>query len=204
MIASTFIDPLVKVRDASQLLVMPRVIRVTAFDEDAARKFANEVSAAHQTGQPILPVVIDSYGGDPYALWSMVDVLLTAEIPVATIIEGKAMSCGAVLFTCGEKGYRFIAPNATLMIHDVSSEDVGGKAEEVKVDALETDRLNKKMYAFMEARIGKPKGYLWKLAQERSRTDWYLSPRDAVKHGLANKIGIPTFKTEVKVEVTLG
>lgn len=203
MIASTVIDPLIKIRDAGQLLVMPKVIRVTAFDEDAARKFAAELSAAHQTGQPVVPIVIDSYGGDPYALWSMVDLLATSDLIIATVIEGKAMSCGAALFTCGHDGYRFIAPNATLMVHDVSSEDVGGKAEEVKVDAQETDRLNKKMYAFMEQRIGKPKGYLWKLTQERGRTDWYLTPREAVKHGIASKIGVPTLKTEVKVEITL-
>ena len=204
MIASRVIDPLVKVRDPSQLLVMPRVLRVTSIDEEAVRLVSKEVSAAHQTGQPILPIVIDSYGGDPYAMWSMVDILAQSSIPIATVIEGKAMSCGAVLFCCGAQGHRYIAPNATLMIHDVSTDDVGGKkAEEAKVDAKETDRLNRKMYAFMEDRIGKPRGYLWKLSQERSRADWYITPREAVKYGVANKVGVPNFKTSVKVDITL-
>ena len=41
------------------------------------------------------------------------------------------MSCGAVLLTFGEEGMRFADPNATVMIHDVSS-GMYGKIEELK------------------------------------------------------------------------
>jgi ATP-dependent Clp protease protease subunit len=203
MISSLIIDPRIKIRDPAQLVSMPKVIRVSSFDEETARTFVKEFSLAHQTGQPIIPIVIDSYGGDAYALWTMVDTIKKSDVPVATIIEGKAMSCGAALFTCGTQGYRYIGPHSTLMIHEVSSEDVPGKAEDMKVGMQETDRLNKMMYALMEENIGKPKGYLWKLTQKRTRTDWYMAPKEAVKHGIANKVGIPTFKTEVIVNITL-
>ena len=63
--------------------------------------------------------------GEVYSLMAMISVIKHAEIPVATIVEGKAMSCGAILFSFGEEGKRFMCPHATLMIHDVSSMDRG-------------------------------------------------------------------------------
>ena len=60
----------------------------------------------------------------------MISSIKTSKIPVATIVQGKAMSCGAILFSFGEEGRRFMDPNATLMIHDVSSGQLG-KVEEV-------------------------------------------------------------------------
>ena len=55
---------------------------------------------------------------------TMISAIKNSEIPVATIVEGKAMSCGAVLLTFGEDGMRFADPDATVMIHDVLAEDV--------------------------------------------------------------------------------
>ena len=109
----------------------PVIVRVNKFNEEASRKFAGEIAAAHNTGQDIIPVVIDSYGGEVYSLMSMVSSIKHSTIPIATIVEGKAMSCGAILFSFGEEGLRFCDPDATIMIHDVSSMDFG-KIEELK------------------------------------------------------------------------
>jgi len=203
MIESVSIDPRVKVRLAKNLLLLPRVPVVQAFDEESARIFRQEMSIAHRSGQPIIPVIIDSYGGDAYSLLSMVDTIRSAKVPVATILQGKAMSCGAVLFTCGTDGYRFIAPNATLMIHEVSSGVPFRKAEEVVADAKETNRLNKKLFRTMDVNCGQKNGFFWRLVQEKSRVDWYITPREAVRLKLANHIKVPSLRTEVKVEVAL-
>ena len=118
MIWTSKVSPLIK---DVELRKPPIIIRVNKFDETAANKFHQQIAQAHNTGQSVIPVVIDSYGGQVYSLMSMVAAIETSEIPVATIVEGKAMSCGAVLLTCGEEGMRFADPNATIMIHDVSS-----------------------------------------------------------------------------------
>lgn len=204
MIESVKIDPKVKVRDPKDLLLLPKVVYVQQFDEEGAKTFRQSFSLAHRTGQPFIPVVIDSYGGDPYSLLSMVDTIKTATVPVATIIEGKAMSCGAVLFSCGTEGYRFMAPNSTLMIHDVTLDhDSAKKTEEVKSDAKETDRVNRKLYRIMDRNCGHTAGSFWKLVQERGRADWYVTPKEALGLNLANHIGIPVLKTEVRVTMKL-
>lgn len=89
-----------------KLMHNPVVVRVEKFTTDAAKKFTQDMSAAHNSGQNIIPVVIDSYGGQVYSLMSMIADIKSADLPVATIVEGKAMSCGAVLFTFGEDGHR--------------------------------------------------------------------------------------------------
>lgn len=201
MIESVEIDPRIRVRDASKLLLGPQVIRVRSFDEEGVHHFAHEMNLAHQTGQSFIPLIIDSFGGDVYAFFSMLDILNTAKVPVATIVEGKAMSCGAALFTCGTEGFRFMGPNATLMLHDVSWDEASGKSEEIRVGAKETDRLNKKMWRIMEKNIRQPAGYLWTLVQERGRTDWYMNAKEAQRHNIANHIRIPALRTAVRVEM---
>ena len=108
----------------------PVIVRVNKFNEEAAEKFTKQMDAAQNSGQPIVPIVIDSYGGQVYSLMSMISNIKAAGLPIATIIEGKAMSCGAILFSFGHDGMRYMDKDATLMIHDVSSMSYG-KNEEI-------------------------------------------------------------------------
>ena len=82
-----------------KLMYNPVVIRVEKFTPDGAKKFTQDMSAAHNSGQDIIPIVIDSYGGQVYSLMSMISAIRASELPVSTIVEGKAMSCGVVLFS---------------------------------------------------------------------------------------------------------
>ena len=193
------ISPLVK---EIELRKPPVIIRVNKFDEEAAKKFDQEIAQAHNTGQKIIPVIIDSYGGQVYSLMSMISAIKHAELPVATIVEGKAMSCGAVLFSFGEEGYRFMDPNATVMIHDVSSMDFG-KVEELKAGALEADRLNTIIYTMMAQNCGKKDDYFMKIVDKKKHADWFLDAEEAKKHGLANQLRIPKITVDVSVEIEL-
>ncbi len=194
---TTHIDPKVK---EVELRKQPIIIRVNKFTEDSAKKFANEMAAAHNTGQKVIPVVIDSYGGQVYSLMSMISAIQHAELPVATIVEGKAMSCGAVLFSFGEEGMRFMDPNATVMIHDVSSMDFG-KVEELKAGAAEADRLNSIIYSMMARNCGKKDDYFMKIVDKKKHADWFLDSAEAKKHGMANHLRVPKFNITVQVDI---
>ena len=114
----------------------PVIIRVNKFNEESAKDFATKIAMAHNTGQQVIPVVIDSYGGQVYSLMSMISAIKNSDLPVATIIEGKAMSCGAILFSFGEEGMRYMDPYATVMIHDVSSGAMINLANQLRVPVL--------------------------------------------------------------------
>jgi len=176
----------------------PVIIRVNKFDEKSAQEFSEKMSSAHNTGQPIIPIVIDSYGGQVYSLMAMISEIEHAELPVATIVEGKAMSCGAILFSFGNKDMRFMDPNATVMIHDVSSMKYG-KVEEIKASSEETDRLNKIVYKMMARNCGKKEDYFLKIIHQRGHADWFLDAQECLKHKLASHLRVPKFNLEVKV-----
>ena len=93
---TTEISPLLK---EYELRKAPVIIRVNKFDEKSAKEFQHQMAQAHNTGQKVIPIVIDSYGGQVYSLMAMISAIKHSEIPIATIVEGKAMSCGAILFS---------------------------------------------------------------------------------------------------------
>ena len=183
-----------------ELRKSPVVIHVNKFDEESAEKFIKLMSQAHNTGQPIVPVVIDSYGGQVYSLMAMIAAIKGAELPVATIVVGKAMSCGAVLATFGEEGRRFADPDATIMIHDVSSMD-WGKVEELKASAKEADRLNGKIYKMMAQNCGKADDYFMKIVDKKKHADWFLDAKEAKKHNLVNHLRVPKMSVSVDVNI---
>ena len=193
------VDP--KIKDM-ELNHSPVIIRVNKFNEDSAKEFSNKMSLAHNTGQKVIPVVIDSYGGQVYSLMSMISTIKNSELPVATIVEGKAMSCGVILFSCGTPGYRFVTKEATLMIHDVSSGMVG-KNEEIQASAKETARLNKKIYKILAKNCNKNKDYFLDEVKARGQADWFVTPKKAKELGLADVIGMPKLKVNVEVSIDL-
>jgi ATP-dependent Clp protease protease subunit len=198
----TKISKYFKNRNATDLIHMPYVITVNKFDEQSAKDFKEAFQKAVDVGQPIIPILIDSYGGAVYSLMSMVDTIRTSPVPVSTICLGKGMSCGAVLFTCGAEGRRYMAPHATLMIHDVSSFSFG-KVKEMKQDVKEADRLNTLIYEMMETNCGLAKGYITDIVHGLGRADWYLTAEEAKKHKITNHVRIPQLEVKASVSVKL-
>jgi ATP-dependent Clp protease, protease subunit len=178
----------------------PVIVTVNKFDEDSAKDFRSKVALAHNTGQKIIPIVIDSYGGQVYSLMSMISTIKHSQLPIATIVEGKAMSCGAILFSFGEEGKRFMDPNATVMIHDVSSGQLG-KVEEVKASAQETERLNEIVYKMMAQNCGKKDDYFLKIVDKKKHADWFLDAKECKKYNLANHLRVPEIKVDVEVNI---
>jgi ATP-dependent Clp protease protease subunit len=193
------ISPLLK---EAELRKSPVIVRVNKFDEASTKKFVQEMAQAHNTGQAVIPVVIDSYGGQVYSLMAMISAVTNADLPVATIVEGKAMSCGAILFSFGEEGRRYMDSHATLMIHDVSSMEYG-KVEEIKASAEETERLNQIVYKMMAKNCGHADDYFLELVHEKGHADWFLDANEAKKHGLVNHLRLPTLEIDVSVKIKM-
>jgi ATP-dependent Clp protease protease subunit len=189
----------VKVEDA---VSMPVIVRVNKFGPESSTKFSEQFSYAHSIDQPVIPVVVDSFGGTVYDLMGMLDTIEQSDRPVATIVEGKAFSCGAFLFSAGSEGYRFMGPYSTLMIHQVSISDMDTKTvEELGVTSAELNRINRILFSRMAISCGHEPDYFMDLLNEkRHNADWYMDPREAVRHNLANNVGLPEYTTEVTVE----
>lgn len=184
------------------LIEQPIVIRVGEITEKTAHEFSKQLTDAYNTGQSVVPVVIDSFGGDVYALFSILSDIESCRLPVATICVGKAMSAGAVLLAHGSPGMRFMDPNSTVMIHEISSAIWWNKLTELKVNVEEADRLNQIVFMKMALACGhKKKEHFLKLINERKNSDWYLDCFECKKHKIVDHIGMPEFQVEMKCNI---
>lgn len=193
------IDDRIRVREPLELLNIDVSVNVLTFDDNGLLRFRAEFRAAHESGQDIIPIVIDSDGGDINALFAMIDLMNTTDKPIATIVLGRAYSAGAVLLSCGTKGLRFAAPNSSIMLHDVSTA-TAGKVDEVEVITKYLIRQNKKIFKLVESNCGMKPG---ELGKKIDKLDLFLSPNQAKSIGLIDFVKVPRFVTEVKVETVI-
>lgn len=176
------------------------IVRVDAkFDDDAAREFDRGFSEAHASGQPFVPVVIDSYGGYAHSLMSMVETIEASTLPVMTYAKGKAMSCGIILTSFGTDGMRYASPHCSMMLHQLSAWAIG-KVADIEVSVEESRRLNDYVYTRMASACGKPESYFLNLIDENKNTDNYMQPSVAMEHGIVDHVASPS--VEVNVDVT--
>ena len=169
---------------------MASVITVKYFDSWSVDWFSYQVNYIMSAGQPVIPIIIDSYGGEVYSAFAMIDILKATGKPISTMIRGKAMSAGALLFTAGSKGMRFIGENAALMIHD-SACCSWGKMAENSANAKEGERVTSLMLSHFDKAANKSSGFFNQEIINRRGADWYLSPQEAVSLGLADDIKTP-------------
>lgn len=180
----------------------PIIITVTEFNDTAVASLAEGLQKAIDSPQEFVPIVVQSYGGSVYALFQMIDMLASCPKPIMTICQGRAMSCGAALLTCGAEGMRYCAPEATIMIHEVSA-GTFNKIEEMKVDVAEAERLNKKMFHIMAKNCSHGKNYFQDEIHRRAHADWFLDAKEAKRINLVNHIGLPMLEIEVDVKIKL-
>lgn len=197
----TKIDPLLRFIKLDEVFTEPRVVRVKNIDEEGLEHFEADMREAHQTGQPIIPVMIDSYGGETYACLGFISCIEHSSLPVATIITSKAMSAGAIIFGFGTPGYRFMDPNAILMIHELGTY-TEGKISDIKGDTRHLAKLDETIYKRLAKHLGHPEGYFLKFINEQlHHRDWFLTAKEAKKHKIANHLSVPHLEVEISVKI---
>lgn len=183
-------------------IVEPVIVTVTDFDEDSAKAFARDVQRAINSGQTVLPIVISSYGGSIYAFLEMADIIKSVKIPVATICLGKCMSAGALLLSMGWDGYRYAAPNATILIHDAATM-MHGKLKDLQNEQAELERLNNLIFTMLAKQSHRPPDYFQKILDTKGHIDWFMTANEAKGHGIVDFVRIPSLKLKITTRITL-
>jgi ATP-dependent Clp protease protease subunit len=126
---------------------------------------------------------INSPGGSVTAGMSIYDTMQFIKCPVHTIVLGQAASMGSLLATAGEKGHRYILPNARHMIHQPLG-GASGQATDVEIQARELLRWKTVLTGIYARHTG--------LDAEALRADMerdnFMSAEESVKYGLADKV----------------
>lgn len=167
---------------------MPVTAKINDFDEWSVRALKWSIAEAIYNNQKILPIIIDSYGGEVYSLLAMMDMIKASGLEIITISTGKTMSCGSVLLTAGNK--RYCTENSTIMIHNAWTV-TGGNVDELKASSDELNRLNNKLFSYLDNTAQKPTGFFKNLIKQNGNADLYLTPEQALNYGLITNIGVP-------------
>jgi ATP-dependent protease ClpP protease subunit len=135
---------------------------------------------------PKTPIEIhmNSYGGDPYAMLALHDLIQSSTCQVKFYGSGAIMSAASwVMVSCDE---RHLFPNTTIMVHDIHDTHEGHGVERA-IGKEECDRLMDTLndiYA-KNSRMDK------KFWQEVTKRDLYITADEAITLGLADKIVHP-------------
>ncbi|WP_434716280.1 ATP-dependent Clp endopeptidase proteolytic subunit ClpP [Paraburkholderia sp. A3RO-2L] len=126
---------------------------------------------------------INSPGGSVSAGLAIYDTMQFVKPAVSTLCMGMAASMGAFLLAAGEKGKRFVLPNARVMIHQPLG-GAHGQASDIEITAREIIRMKGALNRILSERTGQP---LEKVEQDTDR-DYYLTAAEAVEYGLVDQV----------------
>ena len=197
------IDPRLGYIDQEESSIFPSIVTLSGeIDEEVSTNFRRQLEAAEAIAgcskQGVIPICIDSYGGDVYAMMSIIDAIDACRIPVATIVEGKAMSAAATIFSCGTPGFRFMGPSATLMIHRAQTGSKGN-TETLESDYREIKRMDDLDLMRLAKNAGKQKKFFLSMIRKVGNSDVFLDAKRCKELGITDHIRIPTFRTVIKL-----
>lgn len=130
-----------------------------------------------------ISLYINSPGGSVYAGLGIFDTMQFIKPDVQTICVGMAASMGAFLLAAGAKGKRYSLPNSRIMIHQPSGGS-RGMASDIQIQAQEIQSLKGLLNGVLSERTGRT---IEEVTRDTDR-DNYMSPEEALKYGLIDKI----------------
>ncbi|WP_243366900.1 ATP-dependent Clp endopeptidase proteolytic subunit ClpP [Fundidesulfovibrio soli] len=126
---------------------------------------------------------INSPGGSVTAGMAIYDTMQFISCPVSTLCMGQAASMGALLLAAGAKGMRSALPNARIMIHQPSG-GFQGQTTDIDIHAREIIRMRERLNEILAKHTGTD---IEKIREDTER-DYFMTPEDACKYGLIDKV----------------
>ncbi len=130
-----------------------------------------------------IEIYINSPGGTLVGSLAIYDTMQYVKCDISTICVGMAASAAAVLLAGGTKNKRLSLPNAVIMLHQPLG-GVSGQATDIQITAEHIIKMKEKVNKIL-AKHTKQK--LEKITRDTDR-DFYLSPKEAQKYGIIDKI----------------
>jgi ATP-dependent Clp endopeptidase proteolytic subunit ClpP len=132
-----------------------------------------------------LKLMINSLGGEVSVGFAIIDLMNSLSIPVYTYGIGQIYSCGLFVFMAGSPGHRFLFKNTSVMSHQWSGV-VEGKEHEQQAASKENKRVSARIMKHYETCTGLSKQEI--LDTLLPAGDVYLTPNEAIKYNLADRI----------------
>ena len=154
--------------------------------DDTAEEIVNQLLYLEMLEQgKEIKMYINSPGGSISAGMSIYDTMQMISSPVSTVCIGMAASMGAVLLSGGEKGKRFIFPNAEVMIHQPS---IGGIVQDQAANLYITAEHIKKTKERLTRILAENTGQPYEKVLKDADRDFWLDSKASVEYGIVDKI----------------
>lgn len=152
-------------------------------DDKSARHVVDRLLYLDSLNNEEIKLYINSPGGYVTSGFSMYDTIKQIKSPVSTICTGLAASMGSILLSVGEKGRRFIQPNARVMIHQPSG-GARGPASDIEITAQEILKTKELSAKILADNCGQD---FEKVMKDFNRDHW-MDAKESVKYGIVDGI----------------
>lgn len=156
-------------------------------DEDSALKaikwivYENLDSRQDKT----LTLYVNSGGGDLYQAFAIIDAMRSSRYPIRTIGLGQIMSAAFLIFACGTRGERYIAPNTGIMCHQFT-DSIENKYHDIRSAMKEAENSNDRMLTILEESTGLTRSKI--KSKLLGASDSYLTAEEMVELGAADHL----------------
>jgi len=171
--------------DIYSRLLKDRIIFLgTEINDDVANSvIAQLLFLESQNSDEDIILYINSPGGVVTSALAIYDTMQYIKSDVSTICIGICASAASVLLAAGEKGKRFILPNAEVMIHQVLG-GTQGQASDIDIHARHILKTKSKVNKILAKHTGKSESVI----EKDSDRDNFMSATEAKKYGIVDKI----------------
>lgn len=130
-----------------------------------------------------ISLYINSPGGYIHSGLAILDTMNHVKNDISTVCVGMAASMASVILAAGQKGKRFILPNAEVMIHQPSG-GAEGKASDIEISARHILKSRELLNKMMAKNTGQP---LSRIEKDMDR-DFFMTAEESKKYGIVDKI----------------
>jgi|TARA_R100000479_G_scaffold28896_1_gene11330 ATP-dependent Clp protease protease subunit len=167
----------------NKLLSERKVFLWGQVDDESAKHVVERLLYFDSLNQEEIKLYINSPGGYVTAGFSMYDTIKQIKSPVSTICTGLAASMGSILLSAGEKGKRYIQPNARVMIHQPSG-GTRGPASDIEITAQEILKTKELSAQVLADNCGQK---FEKVMKDFNRDHW-MDAEESVAYGIVDKV----------------
>lgn len=173
-----------KAYDLYSRLLEDRIILLYGeIDDHSANIVVAELLYLDSLNNDNINLYINSVGGSITAGMAIYDTMNYIKSDVATTCIGLAASMGAFLLSSGQKGKRYILPNAEVLIHQPLG-GAEGQATEIKIAAEHILKTKHNLNQILAKNTGKT---IEEIDRDTER-DYFMTADEALKYGLVDKI----------------
>src|ERR1700743_2159238 len=153
-------------------------------DATAAEAARRLIALDADSSEPI-DMIVSSPGGHLESGDTIHDLVRFIRAPVRMIGSGWVGSAATHVYLAAPRERRFCLPNTRFLIHQPSG-GIGGKAEDVAIQAQEILRARRRIAELIARETGKP----LETVLEHIDRDYWMSAQEAIDYGLVGRIVI--------------